>query len=135
MEHVRLFLLMIGTLLAGYLCLCLVAPPRLEFSWEAPCRSGKWPVSDTVHFPWWEMERMVDASDSNSMVLRGRWGVHRINATEAADEKGNCTLRLSWGSTQWPFLLRGAAAMAKVPVAARHMAMEWYPERNQEQVD
>ena len=127
MEHVRLFLLMAGTVLAGYLCLCLVAPAELGFSWEAPCRSEEWPDSATVPFPWWDMDLSMDAADSNTLILHGRWGTHRLIAEESADGQGDCVLQLSWQSSRWPFLLRGAASIANVPAAARQAAMDWYP--------
>ena len=127
MEHVRLFLLMAGTALAGYLCLCLVAPAKLAFSWDAPCRSGQWPVSDTVQFPWWDMERSLDSATTDVLMLKGRWGTHCLTAEEKADRQGDCVLQLSWESVQWPFFLRGAATLANVPQAARQVAMDWYP--------
>ena len=89
MEHVRLFSLMTATLLTGYLCLCLVAPTELAFSWKAPCRSGEWPVSDTVQFPWWDMERSMDSATPDVLVLKGRWGTHRLTAEERADRQAN----------------------------------------------
>lgn len=132
MGHLRLVLLMAGTALAGYLCLCLVAPTELDFSWKSPCGSGEWPASPTVPFPWWDMACAADASDSNIRVLQGRWGTHRIHAHEATDGQGACVMRLSWASTRWPFFLRGAAAMANVHGAARQTAYVWFPPLSEE---
>lgn len=135
MEHLRLFLLMTGTVLAGYLCLCLVAPTELQFSWTSPCGSGAWPASNTVELSGWDMERSVDPADSNIMVLRGRWGTHRILADEGVDGQGACMLRLSWESIRWPFLLRGAAAVVDFPLAARQATMDWFPALDREDID
>jgi len=45
--------------------------------------------------------------------VTGTWGRHRVHMEER-NEGGQCRRRISWESTHWPLLLRGAAGLVSL---------------------
>ena len=135
MDHLRLLLLLIGTVLGGYLLLCLVAPTELSFDWPCDCEVRVESPPHAVDFPMWSMEvTEEDTGLRSTWVLRGRWGEHRM-VRETSEHSGDCVGRLSWQSLRWPFFLRGAAALANVRQVARQSAKQWCPPQSRREAD
>ena len=134
MDHLRLLLLLIGTVLGGYLLLCLMAPTELNFDWPCDCEVRVEPPPQAVDFPLWSMEVTEEnAGPRPTWVLRGRWG--NTAWSGGLGHNGDCVGRLSWQSLHWPFFLRGAAALANVRQVARQSAMQWCPPQSKGETD
>ena len=119
MGHVRLFLLVAAAVSTAYLLLCLAAPSSLSFNMEqachpsdrfsAPLRTEVLPVSVG------EIILQPSESEIGQQVIEvtGTWGRHRMHMEEL-NEGGQCRRRISWESTHWPLLLRGAAGLVSL---------------------
>ena len=119
MGHVRLFLLVAAAVSTAYLLLCLAAPSSLSFNMEqachpsdrfsAPLRTEVLPVSVG------EIILQPSESEIGQQVIdvTGTWGRHRVHI-EKVNDGGQCRRRISWESTHWPLLLRGAAGLVSL---------------------
>ena len=119
MGHVRLFFLVAAAVSTAYLLLCLAAPSSLSFELEqacpptdrfsAPLRTEALPVSIG------EMTLQTAEAEIGQQIIdvTGTWGRHRVHVEEL-NKGGQCRRRISWESTHWPLLLRGAAGLVSL---------------------
>ena len=119
MGHVRLFFLMAATVSTAYLLLCLAAPSSLSFEVDQTC-----PPTDRFSAPLrtealslsiGELTFQTSEAEVGQQVIdvTGTWGRHRVRIAELNDG-GQCRRRISWESTHWPLLLRGAAGLVSL---------------------
>ncbi|MGB0511086.1 MAG: hypothetical protein ACPGGB_09200, partial [Flavobacteriales bacterium] len=67
-----MLLLLIGTALAGYLLLCLVAPSELNFDWPCDCEVRVESPPQAIDFPLWSVAVTEEnAGLRPTWVLRG----------------------------------------------------------------
>ena len=119
MGHVRLFLLVAAAVSTAYLLLCLAAPSSLSFNMEQACRPSdrfSAPLRTEV-LPVSVGEIILQPSEAEIgqqvIDVTGTWGRHRVHIEKVNDE-GQCRRRISWESTHWPLLLRGAAGLVSL---------------------
>ena len=119
MGHLRLFLLVAAAVSTTYLLLCLAAPAGLSFDVEQACRpSGRFsaPLSaEVLPLSIGAMTLQTAEAEIGQQVIdvTGTWGRHRVHIEEFI-EGGQCRRRISWESTHWPLLLRGAAGLVSL---------------------
>ena len=119
MGHVRLFLLVTAAVSSAYLLLCLAAPASLSFELEQACRpSDRFSAplrTEVLPVSIGEMTLQAAEADIGHQVIEvtGTWGRHRMHMEEL-NEGGQCRRRISWESTHWPLLLRGAAGLVSL---------------------
>ena len=119
MGHLRLFLLVTAAALTAYVLLCVAAPSKLAIRVEGTCppsgQGAAFHLGETLPVPLGEMtlRTFADDADEKTIEVSGSWGRHRI-LIERVDEGGECRRRISWQSTHWPLLLRGAAGLVSL---------------------
>ena len=119
MGHVRLFLLVAAAVSTAYLLLCLAAPSSLSFNMEQACRPSdrfSSPLkTEVLPVSIGEMILQISEAEIGQQVIEvtGTWGRHRVHIEEL-NEGGQCRRRISWESTHWPLLLRGAAGLVSL---------------------
>ena len=119
MGHVRLFFLVAAAVSTAYLLLCLAAPASLSFDVEQACRpSGRFSAplrAEVLPLSIGAMTLQTAEAEIGQQVIdvTGTWGRHRVHIEEFI-EGGQCRRRISWESTHWPLLLRGAAGLVSL---------------------
>ena len=119
MGHLRLFLLVAAAVSTAYLLLCLAAPESLSFHLEQACRpSDRFSAphkTEPLPVSIGEMSLQTSGAEIGKQVIdvTGTWGRHRLHIEEFI-EGGQCRRRISWESTHWPLLLRGAAGLVSL---------------------
>lgn len=119
MGHVRLFFLVVAAVSTAYLLLCLAAPASLSFDVEQACRPSDLfsapRHTEALPLSIGEMTLQTAEAEIGQQIIdvTGTWGRHRVHMEEL-NKGGQCRRRISWESTHWPLLLRGAAGLVSL---------------------